>query len=115
MSGVNKVILIGRLGKEPNIYSTANGRMARFSLATSETWKDKTTGEKKEVTDWHSVVVTNQGLIDIVEKYLHKGNMVYIEGRLKEREIEENGKKITVTDVLLSPYNGELVLMEKQQ
>ena len=113
---INKVILIGRLGKEPHIIACSNGsRMAMLSVATSESWKDKVTGEKKQATEWHNVVVTNQGLVDIADKYLKKGLLVYIEGTLKSREVEKQGTKSIQTEVVVNPYSGELQILEKQQ
>ena len=107
MNGVNKVILVGRLGSDPKII---NGSYAAFSVATSESWKDKTTGEKKEITQWHNVFVANQGLLKVVE-FLHKGSLVYIEGSLRTRD--NNGK--TQTDVVISAYSGELTLLESKK
>jgi single-strand DNA-binding protein len=100
MSGVNKVILIGRTGKEPEVKHLDNGAtVANFSIATSESYKDKTTGEKKEITEWHNVVLW-RGLAEIAEKYLHKGDMVYIEGKLRTRSWEKDGVKRYVTEVV---------------
>jgi single-strand DNA-binding protein len=85
MSGVNKVILVGRLGKDPEVRNLENGAVvANFSIATSESYKDRTTGEKKEITEWHNIVLW-RGLAEIAQKYLHKGDMVYIEGKLRTR------------------------------
>jgi single-strand DNA-binding protein len=100
MSGVNKVILVGRLGKDPECRTLENGAMvASFSVATSESWKDKNTGEKKEVTDWHNVVMW-RGLAEIAQKYLKKGAMVYIEGKMKTRSWEKDGITRYTTEVL---------------
>jgi single-strand DNA-binding protein len=107
MNGINKVILVGRLGAEPKVI---NGSYATFSVATSDTWKDKTTGEKKELTQWHNIFIANQGLMKIVE-FLHKGSLVYIEGSLRTRD--NNGK--TQTDVVVSAYSGELTLLESKK
>ena len=91
MSGVNKVILVGRLGKDPEVRNLENGvTVANFSLATSESYKDKTTGDKKEVTEWHNISLW-RGLADIAAKYLHKGDLVYIEGKLRTRSWEKEG------------------------
>lgn len=113
MSGVNKVILVGRPGKNPEIKNIEGGaKVALFSLATSETWKDKHTGEKKELTEWHNIVLWN-GLAETAEKYLHKGEMVYIEGVLRTRSWEDKqGFKRYLTEVigksltLLTPKGG---------
>jgi single-strand DNA-binding protein len=100
MSGVNKVILVGRLGKEPEVRNLDNGAMvASFSMATSESYKDKTTGEKKEITEWHNIVAW-RGLAEIIQKYVHKGDMVYIEGKLRTRMWEKDGIKRYTTEVV---------------
>lgn len=100
MAGVNKVILLGRLGKDPEVKNLGNGTaVANFSLATSETYKDKTTGEKKETTEWHNIVLW-RALAEIAQKYLHKGDMVYIEGKLRTRSWEKDGVTRYVTEVI---------------
>ena len=100
MSGVNKVILVGRLGKEPEVRNLDNGAVvANFSIATSESYKDKTTGEKKEVTEWHNIVLW-RGLAEIAQKYVHKGDLVYIEGKLRTRSWEKDGVTRYTTEVV---------------
>ena len=100
MSGVNKVILVGNLGKDPEVRSLENGiKVASFSLATSESWKDKTTGEKKTVTEWSNITLW-KGLAEIAEKYLKKGSQVYIEGKLKTRSWEKDGVTRYTTDII---------------
>jgi single-strand DNA-binding protein len=100
MSGVNKVILVGRLGKDPEVRNLENGAtVANFTVATSESYKDKTTGEKKEVTEWHNVVLW-RGLAEIAQKYLHKGDMIYIEGKLRTRSWEKEGVTRYTTEVI---------------
>jgi single-strand DNA-binding protein len=100
MSGVNKVILIGRLGKEPEVRNLDNGAtVANFTMATSESYKDKTTGEKKEVTEWHNIVLW-RGLAEISQKYLHKGDLVYIEGKLRTRSWEKEGVTRYTTEIV---------------
>ncbi len=100
MSGVNKVILVGRLGKDPEVRSLENGAtVANFTIATSETYKDKTTGDRKEITEWHNIVLW-RGLADIAAKYLHKGDMVYIEGKLRTRSWEKEGVTRYTTEVV---------------
>lgn len=100
MSGVNKVILVGRLGKDPEVRNLENGAVvANFSMATSETYRDKTTGEKKEVTEWHNVVLW-RGLAEIAQKFLHKGDMVFIEGKLRTRSWEKEGVTRYTTEVV---------------
>jgi single-strand DNA-binding protein len=100
MSGVNKVILVGRLGKDPEVRNLENGAtVANFSMATSETYKDKTTGEKKEITDWHNIVLW-RGLAEIAQKYLHKGDMIYVEGKLRTRSWEKEGVTRYTTEII---------------
>lgn len=112
MSGVNKVILIGRLGKDPEVRNLDNGAVvANFSIATSESYKDRTTGEKKEITEWHNIVLW-RGLAEIAQKFLRKGDMVYIEGKLRTRSWEKEGVTRYTTEVvadnmnMLSPKSG---------
>ena len=100
MSGVNKVILVGRLGKEPEVRNLDNGTVvANFSIATSESYKDRTTGEKKEVTEWHNIVLW-RGLAEIAQKYVHKGDLIYIEGKLRTRSWEKDGVTRYTTEVV---------------
>lgn len=100
MSGVNKVILIGRLGKDPEVRNLDNGAVvANFSIATSESYKDRTTGEKKEITEWHNIVLW-RGLAEIAQKYLRKGDMVYIEGKLRTRSWEKDGVTRYTTEIV---------------
>ncbi len=100
MSGVNKVIIVGRLGKDPEVRHLESGAsVANFSVATSETYKDRNTGEKREQTEWHNVVLW-RGLADIAEKYLHKGDMVYIEGKLRTRSWEKDGVTRYTTEIV---------------
>lgn len=100
MSGVNKVILVGRLGKEPEVRNLDNGNaVANFTIATSESYKDRTTGEKKEITEWHNIVLW-RGLAEIAQKYLHKGDMVYIEGKLRTRSWEKDGVTRYTTEIV---------------
>lgn len=100
MSGVNKVILVGRLGKDPEVRNLDNGAVvANFTLATSESYKDKTTGEKKEITEWHNIVLW-RGLAEISQKYLHKGDMVYVEGKLRTRSWEKDSVTRYTTEVI---------------
>lgn len=100
MSGVNKVILVGRLGKDPEVRNLENGAtVANFTMATSETYKDKTTGEKKEIIDWHNIVLW-RGLAEIAQKYLHKGDMIYVEGKLRTRSWEKEGITRYTTEII---------------
>lgn len=96
---INKVIIIGRLGKDPEVRSAGNATLANFSIATTESWKDKSTGEKKQVTEWHNIVVWKQ-LAEIASKYLHKGDQVYIEGKLKTRSWEKDGITRYATEII---------------
>mgnify|MGYP001143261087 CR=1 FL=1 len=111
---VNKVILIGNLGRDPEIRSFQNGgRVANLSIATSETWRDKASGERKEKTEWHRVVVYNDKLVDVIERYLKKGAKVYIEGQLETRKwSDQSGQERYTTEVVLRPYRGELTMLD---
>ena len=113
MSSVNKVILLGTLGKDPKIKSFPSGdRIAEMSIATSERWTDKATGEKKEKTEWSRVVIRNDGLVKVAENYLAKGSKVYIEGQLQTREwTDKDGSKRYATEIVVGKYRGELVLI----
>ena len=115
MSGsLNKVLLIGRLGADPEIKQMANGKnVARLSLATSQNWKDKNTGEKKQKTEWHRIVIFNEGLINVVQQYLKKGSQVYIEGQLSTRKWkdEQSGQDRYSTEVIIQGYNSSLTML----
>lgn len=113
---VNKVILVGNLGAEPDIRSMQSGsRVANLSVATSESWKDKTTGERREKTEWHRVVVFNEGLVTICERYLHKGSKVYLEGQLETRKwTDQSGVDKYTTEVVLRPFRGELTMLDSK-
>ena len=111
---LNKVLLIGRLGADPEIKQMVNGKsVARLSLATSQSWKDKNTGEKKEKTEWHRIVVFNEGLINVVQQYLKKGAQVYIEGQLSTRKWkdEQTGQDKYSTEILIQGYNSSLTML----
>jgi len=111
---VNKVILVGNLGKDPEIRRTQDGRpIANLRIATSETWRDKTTGERREKTEWHSVVVFNEGLCRVVEQYLKKGAKVYIEGSLQTRKWQgQDGQDRYTTEVVLQGFNSVLTMLD---
>ena len=113
VGSVNKVILLGRLGKDPDIRSMQNGKkIANFSIATSKRWTDRDTQEKKEKTSWHNVVVFNEGLVGIVEQYVKKGSQIYVEGELQTRKWQDQeGKDRYTTEVVLQRYRGELTLL----
>ena len=111
---LNKVLLIGRLGADPEIKQMVNGKnVARLSLATSQSWKDKNTGEKKEKTEWHRVVVFNEGLVNVVQQYLKKGAQVYVEGQLSTRKWkdEKSGQDKYSTEILIQGYNSSLTML----
>ncbi len=111
---LNKVLLIGRLGADPEIKQMVNGKnVARLSVATSQSWKDKTSGEKKEKTEWHRVVVFNEGLINVVQQYLKKGAQVYIEGQLSTRKWkdEKSGIDKYSTEIVIQGYNSSLTML----
>ena len=112
---INKVILVGNLGKDPEIRFTQSGsRMASFPLATNDSWKDKVSGERREKTEWHRVIIMNEKLAEIVEKYLHKGSKIYLEGQLQTRKwTDSNQAERFTTEVVLSSYRGELVLLDR--
>ena len=111
---VNKVILVGNLGKDPEIRRTQDGRpIANLSVATSETWRDKGTGERKEKTEWHRVVIFNEGLCKVAEQYLKKGANVYIEGQLQTRKwTDQAGVEKYSTEVVLQGFNSNLTMLD---
>ena len=111
---VNKVILVGNLGKDPEIRRTQDGRpIANLSIATSETWRDKGTGERKEKTEWHRVVIFNEGLCKVAEQYLKKGAKVYIEGALQTRKwTDQSGVEKYSTEIVLQGFNGTLTMLD---
>ena len=111
---VNKVILVGNLGKDPEIRRTQDGRpIANLSIATSETWRDKNSGERKEKTEWHRVVIFNEGLCRVAEQYLKKGAKVYIEGQLQTRKWQDqSGQEKYSTEVVLQGFNSTLTMLD---
>ena len=117
MSGsVNKVILIGNCGRDPEVRRTANGDpIVSFSIATSESWRDKATGEKKEKTEWHNITIFNEALGKIAEQYVKKGSKVYLEGQLQTREYtDKDGNQRKTSEVVLQRYRGELTLLDSR-
>ena len=114
---VNKVILVGNLGRDPEIRSTQDGtRIANLSLATSETWRDRNSGERRERTEWHRVVIFNEKLSEVAEKYLRKGSKVYIEGQLQTRKwTDQSGQDRYTTEVVLQRFRGELTMLDGRQ
>ncbi|MET3352591.1 single-stranded DNA-binding protein [Xanthobacter autotrophicus] len=110
---VNKVILVGNLGRDPEIKSFQNGgRVCNLSVATSENWRDKASGERRERTEWHRVVIFNENLAGVAERFLKKGSKVYIEGQLETRKYEKDGRETYTTEIVLRPYRGELTLLD---
>lgn len=117
MASINKVILVGALGKDPEIHTTQNGKqIANLSVATSDSWKDKHTGEKKEKTEWHRVVIYSEGLAGVAERYLKKGDKVYIEGQLQTRKwTDKHGVERYSTEVILQGFNANLVILSNKK
>lgn len=113
---INKVILLGRLGADPEIRVSQDGKkIARFSLATSESWKDKSTNEKKEKTEWHKIVIFSSGLAEISEKYLKKGSLIYIEGQISTRKYtDQSGVEKYITEIVLQGYNCQLTMVDNR-
>jgi single-strand DNA-binding protein len=113
---VNKVILVGNLGRDPEIRSMQNGgRVANLSVATSESWKDRQSGERREKTEWHRVVIFNENLLDVAEKFLHKGSKVYIEGQLQTRKWQDqSGVDKYSTEIVLQRFRGELQMLDSR-
>ena len=111
---VNKVILVGNLGRDPEIRSTNDGtRIANLRLATSENWRDRNSGERRERTEWHSVVIFNERLVEIAEKYLRKGSKIYVEGALQTRKwTDQQGQERYSTEVVLQRFRGELTMLD---
>ena len=113
---VNKVILVGNLGRDPEVRTFQNGgKVCNLRIATSETWKDRNTGERREKTEWHSVAIFQEGLVRVAEQYLRKGSKVYIEGQLQTRKWQDqSGQDRYSTEVVLRPYRGELTLLDSR-
>lgn len=111
---VNKVILVGNVGQDPEVKNTQDGReLATFSIATSESWKDKSSGEKKEKTEWHRVVVFSQGLVGIVKNYVKKGTKLYVEGQLQTRKwSDSNGVEKYTTEIVLQNFNSTMQILD---
>ncbi|GAM06360.1 single-stranded DNA-binding protein [Novosphingobium sp. MBES04] len=117
MASVNKVILVGNLGADPELRSFQNGgQIANMRIATSESWKDRQTGERKERTEWHSVVVGSEGLVGVVERFLRKGSKVYVEGQLRTRKWQDrDGNDRYSTEVVVSGIGGKIVMLDSLQ
>ena len=116
VGSVNKAILLGNLGRDPEIRSMQSGaKMASFSIATSKRWKDRNTQEQKEKTSWHNIVVFGDGLVDIVEKYVKKGSKIYVEGEIQTRKWQDkDGNDRYTTEVILQGYNSNLTLLDSR-
>ena len=116
MAGVNKVILVGNLGRDPEVRRTNSGDpVVNFTLATSENWRDKASGERKERTEWHRIVIFNENLAKIAEQYLHKGSKVYIEGQLSTRKwTDKDGNEKYTTEIVLNRFRGELQMLDSR-
>jgi single-strand DNA-binding protein len=109
---INKVILVGNLGRDPETRQMQSGKVVSFSLATSEQWKDKATGERKEQTEWHRVVIFNQPLAEVAERFLQKGTKLYLEGTLRTRKwTNQQGQEVYTTEVVLNPFMGQMVIL----
>lgn len=115
--GINKVIIVGNLGKDPEVRTFANGgKVCNFSVATSESWKDKATGERKEKAEWHNVAIYNEGLAGVAEKYLRKGSKVYLEGKLQTRKWQDqSGNDRYSTDVVLQGFDAKMEMLDAKQ
>jgi len=113
---INKVILVGNLGKDPESRTFQNGgKVVKFPLATSETWKDKTTGERKDKTEWHNVVIYNERLADVAERFLKKGAKIYLEGQIESRKYtDSSGQERYITEVVLRQFRGELQMLDSR-
>lgn len=113
---VNKVILVGNLGRDPEIRTTQDGqKIASLRLATSESWRDRASGERKERTEWHSVVVFNENLVDVVERFLKKGAKIFVEGQLQTRKwTDQSGQERYTTEVVLGRFRGELTMLDSR-
>lgn len=113
---INKVILVGNLGKDPEARTFQNGgKVVKFPLATSESWKDKTTGERKDKTEWHNVVIYNERLADVAERFLKKGAKIYLEGQIESRKYtDSSGQERYITEVVVRPFRGELQMLDSR-
>ncbi|WP_316354140.1 single-stranded DNA-binding protein [Candidatus Trichorickettsia mobilis] len=114
VNSLNKVILIGNVGRDPEVRSTSEGKeIITLSLATSESWKDRATGERKEKTEWHRIVVFNEGLVGIIKNYVKKGSKIYIEGSLQTRKwVDQAGQEKYTTEIVLQNFNANLILLD---
>lgn len=112
---VNRAILIGRVGKDPSTKTfQSGGKIVNFSMATSNTWRDKSTGEKREDVQWHNISVQNTRLADVAERYVRKGLSIYVEGEIRQRSWEQNGEKKYMTEIVIPAFNGQLHILTPQ-
>ena len=113
---INKVILLGRLGADPEVRVSQEGnKIARFSIATSESWKDKNTNEKKDKTEWHKIVIFSPGLADVVERYLKKGSLIYVEGQIRYRKYtDQSGIEKNISEIVLQGFNSNLTMVDNK-
>lgn len=114
---LNRATLIGNVGQEPKIMTTqSGGKFATFSIATSEKWNDKQTGEVKEITDWHNIIVSTDGLANVVEQYVKKGSRLFVEGRIRTRKYQDqNGFDRYVTEIVVGGYNSSLQILDRRE
>lgn len=117
MSGVNKAIILGHVGGDPQIRTAPNGaRVASFSVATTKTWRDKTTNERKQSTEWHRVVVFSEGLVKVLEQFVHKGSKLYVEGEMRTRKwTDRAGVDRFTTEIVLADFVGQVVLLDRRE
>lgn len=112
---LNRATLIGHVGKDPEIRSVNSGKVANFSVATSETWRDKNSGEKKESTQWHSIVIWNENLVKIIEQYVKRGDKIMVEGQIQTRKwTDKDGNDRYTTEIVLSGFNGSILLLSNK-
>lgn len=116
-SSLNKVTLIGNIGRDPEIRNMQDGKeVATFSLATTEFWKDKSTGEKRERTEWHRIVVFAQPLVELIRRHVHKGSKLYVEGSLQTRKWQDqSGTEKYTTEIVIQPYQGSIVMLDRRE
>ena len=115
MSSLNKVMLIGNVGRDPEVRTVGGSKVVNMSVATSERWTDKTTGEKREATQWHAVVIWNERIAEVAERYLTKGSKIFIEGQLQTRKwTDKEGRERYTTEVVLQRFRGELVMISSK-
>jgi single-strand DNA-binding protein len=115
MASLNRVTLIGNLGKDPEQKTVGEGKLVTFSMATTDAWTDHDSGERKEATQWHNIAIWNATLAEVAMDFLKKGSRAFVEGRLETRSWEKDGQKHYATEVVIRPYNGQLILLDKAE